>query len=107
GKVEAETAELVRHVVANPRGRRVERALDELVEASARRRERLLAKVRVAAQISDDQQRRLAAALGRIYGRTVDVQVDVDPDVLGGVVVTVGDEVIDGSVARKLDQIRR
>lgn len=107
GKVAAETATLVQHVVAHPRGRRLERALAELVESSARRRERLLATVRVAAELTDDQQRRLEAALSRVYGRPVDVQAEIDPDVLGGVVVTVGDEVIDGSVAKKLEQIRR
>jgi F-type H+-transporting ATPase subunit delta len=107
GRVAAETAALVRHVVTHPRGRRLERALADLVEASARRRERVLAKVRVAAPISDDQQNRLAAVLSHVYGRTVDLQVEVDPEVLGGVVVTVGDEVIDGSVAHKLEEIRR
>lgn len=107
GKVADESAVLVRHVVANPRGRRLERALAELVEASAQRRERLLATVRVAAGITQDQQDRLAAALTAVYRRAVDVQVEVDPAVRGGVVVAVGDEVIDGSVAHRLDQIRR
>ena len=107
GKVAAETAALVRHVVTNPRGRRLERALKELMEASARRRERVFATVRVAAEITDAQRQRLADTLTRVYGRAVDLQVEVDPNVLGGVVVTVGDEIIDGSVAKKLEQIRR
>lgn len=107
GKVAGETAALVRQVVTQPRGRRLEGALAALVEASALRRERVLAKVRVAAPITAAQEERLAAVLGRVYGRTVDVQVEVDQSVLGGVVVTVGDEVINGSVAHKLEQIRR
>lgn len=106
-QVAPETAALVRHVIAHPRGRRPQRALAELVEAAAKRRERLLARVRVIAPLTDEQHRRLSAVLERIYGRPVDMQVQIDPDVLGGVVVQVGDEVIDGSVAHRLDNIRR
>ncbi len=53
------------------------------------------------------QEERLTAALGRLYGRTIGLQVTVDPDVLGGLVVQVGDEVIDGSVAHRLEAARR
>ncbi|HEX6196332.1 MAG TPA: F0F1 ATP synthase subunit delta [Jiangellaceae bacterium] len=107
GEVSFETAALVRHVVAHPRGRRPQRALAELVDAAAKRRERLLAKVRVVAALTDEQHERLAAVLERIYRRPVDLQVQIDPDVRGGAVVQVGDEVIDGSVAHRLDNIRR
>jgi F-type H+-transporting ATPase subunit delta len=107
GKVAPETAALVRHVVAHPRGRRPQRALAELVDAAAKRRERLLAKLRVVAPLTDQQHQRLVAVLERIYGRPVDMQVEIDPDVRGGVIVQVGDEVIDGSVAHRLDNIRR
>jgi F-type H+-transporting ATPase subunit delta len=107
GLVAPETAALVRHVIAHPRGRRPQKALAALVEAAATRRERLLAKVRVFAPMTDDQHRRLAAVLERIYSRPVDLQVQVDPAVQGGVVVQVGDEVIDGSVAHRIESIRR
>lgn len=65
-----------------------------------------VAEVRVAAPISEEQRMRLADALSRSRGRTVDVKVIVDPSVLGGVVTTIGDEVIDGSVRRRLEQLR-
>lgn len=107
GKVSEETERLVRHVVTHPRGRRLEEALDELVEASARRREHLFATVTVAAPVTEEQQQRLAAALTRVYRREVTVQVEVDPALVGGAVVRVGDEVIDGSVAHRLDEARR
>ncbi|WP_129667191.1 F0F1 ATP synthase subunit delta [Phytoactinopolyspora endophytica] len=107
GKVDPVTLELVRHLVQYPRGRDLGNALAALVEQSSRRRERLLAKVTVAAPISADQETRLAAALGRIYRRDVDVQLEVDAEVLGGVKVRIGDEVIDGSVAHRLEEIRR
>jgi F-type H+-transporting ATPase subunit delta len=78
-----------------------------LLEAAALRRERLLAKVRVVADLTPAQADRLVAVLGRIYRREVDLQVEVDPSVQGGIVVQIGDEVIDGSVAHRLEQIRR
>ncbi len=107
GRADEHTLRLVEHVVRHPRGRRTDAVLDTLVAQSARRRERLLAKVRVAAAMTDDQQRRLASALGRIYRHEVDLQVEIDPDVRGGVSVSVGDEIIDGTVANRLEQLRR
>jgi F-type H+-transporting ATPase subunit delta len=107
GRADDETVRLVSHVVAHPRGRRAEQAVNELVELAATRREELVAEVIVADGITEDQQQRLAAALGRIYGRTVTLQVAVDPTVSGGVVVRMGDEVIDGSLAHRLAEARR
>jgi F-type H+-transporting ATPase subunit delta len=65
-----------------------------------------IAEVRVAAPIDEDLRNRLAEALSRSKGRQVDVKVIVDPSVIGGVVTTIGDEVIDGSVRRRLEQLR-
>jgi F-type H+-transporting ATPase subunit delta len=107
GKVDDVTAALVQHVVENPRGRQLTEALDGLVEQSARRRERLLARVTVAAALSAEQESRLAGALARIYRRDVDLQIEIDPEVLGGVRVKIGDEVINGSVSHRLEQARR
>jgi F-type H+-transporting ATPase subunit delta len=107
GRAEPETMTLVGHVVAHPGGRRVRERLDELVELAAQRREQLLADVRAPVELTDDQQTRLAAALSRIYGRPVSVAVSVDPSLLGGAVVRVGDEIIDGSVASRLAVARR
>jgi F-type H+-transporting ATPase subunit delta len=101
------TLALLEHVLRSPRGRRVEEAVEELVSLAAERREEIVADVRVAAPMTADQERRLAAALGGVYGRAVRLQVSVDPTLLGGVVVTVGDEVIDGSVVHRLEQARR
>lgn len=107
GQAAPETLRLASHLATNLRGRRLEAALGELVQQAARRRERLLAEVRVAAALSPEQHDRLAAALGRIYGRPVGLQVEVDPAVLGGAVVRVGDEIIDGSVAHRLAEVSR
>jgi F-type H+-transporting ATPase subunit delta len=107
GKADPTTVALVTPLAAHPRGRSLESALADLVTQSARRRQRLLARVTVAADLTAAQADRLAAALGQVYGQPVDLQVDVDPDVLGGVVVKIGDEVIDGSIAHRLAAARR
>ncbi len=97
-----ETATLVRRMASNPRGRRPEHAFEFVTQAAARRRERLVAHVVVASWPTEDQQQRLAASLTRRYGRQVRLAVDIDPGVIGGMRVQIGDDVIDGTVARRL-----
>lgn len=66
-----------------------------------------VAEVRVAAPLSDDDLRRLTASLTRQYGRDVHINVVVDPSVIGGMRVEIGDDVIDGTVSSRLDDARR
>lgn len=106
-RAQPETVALVRHAVAHPGGRRVTETLAGLVELAATRREQLLADVRAPVPLTEPQQQRLAAALTRIYGRQVSLAVSVEPELLGGAVVRIGDEIIDGSVATKIDAARR
>jgi F-type H+-transporting ATPase subunit delta len=80
--------------------------VDRFIAIASARGEAAIAEVRVAAPISDEQRQRLVDALSSSRGRPVDVKVIVDPTVLGGVITTIGDEVIDGSVRRRLDQLR-
>ena len=61
-----------------------------------------MAHVTAAADLSDAQHARLTDVLTRIYGHPVAVQLHVDPDLLGGLSIAVGDEVIDGSIASRL-----
>src|SRR5207244_10496039 len=77
--------------------------LDGLAERAAARHDRVVVEARTAVPLDADRERRLAEALGRATGRRVDVEVIVDPSVKGGVLTRVGDELIDGSVRRKLD----
>jgi F-type H+-transporting ATPase subunit delta len=107
GRAQDTTRRLVTNVVLHPRGRSLETALDQLSTMAAQRRERYVAQVTAATPLEAAQVDRLQAALGRIYGRQVQVQVDVDPTVLGGVQVRIGDEVLDGTVVRKLATARR
>lgn len=106
-RAQATTLRLVRIAVTRPRTGSLEHALSELSELAAQRRQRYVAQVRVAGPLDADQQERLAASLARIYGRQVQLHVDVDPTVLGGVEVRVGDEVLNGTVSRRLADVRR
>ena len=65
-----------------------------------------MAEVRSAIALTDDQKSRLADALGKATGKQVEVKVIIDPSVQGGLVAQVGDTVIDGSVRRRLEQLR-
>ena len=107
GRAQPATVRLVEIVVTRPRGRSLEVALEELSRLAAARRQRLLARVTVARPLDERQAQRLSAALARTYGRDVDLQVDIDPSVLGGARVRVGEEVIDGTVTRRLATARR
>ncbi len=107
GKASPSTTRLVEYAVANQRRRNFERGLTELARLAASRRERLVARVTSARPLTGEHQQRLAGALARIYGREVQLQLQTDPELIGGVVVRVGDEVIDGSVLRRLDEARR
>lgn len=82
------------------------RVVDAFTAKASASGQAAVAEVRVAQPISEEQRNRLAEALSQTKGRPVDVKVIVDPTVIGGVVTTIGDEVIDGSVRRRLEQLR-
>jgi F-type H+-transporting ATPase subunit delta len=105
-KVAPVTLDLLHHAVASQRKRSVTLAIDDLLEKASGRRERSVARVTSAVPLTDAQQQRLAAALSAMYGRSISVRTALDPRVQGGLVVRVGDEVIDGSVARRLAEAR-
>ncbi|MFC5996586.1 F0F1 ATP synthase subunit delta [Pseudonocardia hispaniensis] len=107
GKASVVTAALLRQTVLTPRGRHLDLAAEELAELAAARRERSIARVRASARLAPDQEQRLTASLTRLYGRPISLQIELDEGLLGGLVVTVGGEVIDGSVAGRLAAARR
>lgn len=106
GDANAVTEALVRMAVTGLSGRAFESSLERLVELAAQRRDHAAAYVTVATVLSEEQESQLAASLGRIYGRKMSLLVVVDPSILGGMTVRVGDELYDGSVARRLAQVR-
>jgi F-type H+-transporting ATPase subunit delta len=107
GKVTAYTERLVEGLVGDPRGRTVVNGLDELAAMATARRERVIALVRTAAPLTEAQRERLTAVLGRLYGRAVHLNVEMDSTLIAGLTVQVGDEVIDGSVAGRLTEAAR
>jgi F-type H+-transporting ATPase subunit delta len=94
------------YVIQAGRARLLAEIADAVVERTAQKRNRAVAEVRTAAPLDQDRMNRLAEAIERVTGKKIDMKIVVDPDLLGGVVVRVGDTVIDGSVARRLDELK-
>ncbi|MFC4610561.1 F0F1 ATP synthase subunit delta [Streptomyces maoxianensis] len=107
GKAKPVTERLVVRLVTRPRGRSLEAGLESLSKLAAARRNRMVAVVTSAVPLTDQQRQRLGAGLARIYGREMHLNLDVDPEVLGGLVVRVGDEIIDGTIVARLDEANR
>ena len=106
GKASPVTTALVSFVVGAGRSKDLPAIIDRLVERAAQERNEAVAEVRSAIPLDEEQQQRLAAALGKATGKNVSVKVIVDPSILGGIVAQVGDTVIDGSVRTRLNQLR-
>lgn len=107
GKVHEVTERLLARAIHAPHGLGLDRAAEDLAELAAERRERSIARVSTPVALSEVQQERLTASLSRIYGRDISLQIELDEGLLGGLVVRVGDEVIDGSVAGRLAAARQ
>jgi F-type H+-transporting ATPase subunit delta len=82
-------------------------AIAEYQKVAAAVRDESVATVRVARPLSEEDLDRLRDALSRQYDRNIHLNVVVDPDVIGGIRVEIGDDVIDGTVASRLDAARR
>jgi F-type H+-transporting ATPase subunit delta len=106
GKATSTTTQLVSMVIGAGRGRDLPAIIDKLVARASSAKNLELAEVRTAVPLTQDQETRLAAALANATGKQVNVKVVVDPSVLGGVVATIGDTVIDGSVRTRIDQLK-
>jgi len=106
GKSLAVSAAMAAFVAGIGRANELPAIVDRFVEKAARERQREVAEVRSAIPLDDTQQQRLAEALSTATGKRVELKVIVDPAVLGGLVATVGDTVIDGTVRHRLDQLK-
>lgn len=107
GRVSPLTLDLLLGLARHPAGRSYAFGIHELVQQAAERKDKLVAVAQSAVVLTGEQIDRLRAALQRIYHREVVLHVAVEPDLLGGLRIQVGDEVIDGSVAGRLDNLRR
>jgi len=106
GRVSVVTERLLSSALATQTATGVTARVENLVSAAASMQQRSNALVRSAVALSEAQESRLAAALSAIYGRQIAVRTQVDPSVLGGLLIRVGDEMIDGSVASRLAAAR-
>ncbi len=107
GKVAAPSLSLITQVLTHPRGRSPQAVLDLCAMIAARRREQLIAVVRVAGALTAGHRRRLATTLAAAYGQGVHINVVQDPAVIGGMSVQIGDDLIDGTAATRLAAVRR
>ncbi|GAB1812360.1 F0F1 ATP synthase subunit B/delta [Mycobacterium sp. MUNTM1] len=102
GRVNLVVTALLTQTVELLRGQPAEEAVQFLTEVAVARRGEIVAAVGAAAELSDGQRSRLTDVLGRIYGHPVSVQLQIDGDLLGGLLISVADEVIDGTLASRL-----
>jgi F-type H+-transporting ATPase subunit delta len=107
GKATPEAVQLVTQASLHPRGRSLDSSLAQYARLAAEQRERLVAEVRVATELSAAQRSRLAAVLAQAYGHEVHLNLVLDPQVIGGMIIRIGGEQIDGSVASRLTEARR
>ena len=106
GKASPITTNLVSFVVGAGRARDLPAIIDRVVERAAAERKHVVAEVRSAGELDAKRREKLARALSKNLGLEVEVKVIVDPSVIGGVSVRVGDTVIDGTVRHRLDQLK-
>ncbi|GAA2902606.1 F0F1 ATP synthase subunit delta [Nonomuraea rubra] len=107
GKVAPSSLRLITQLVVHPRGRSLETGLEEVGHLVAQQRQRLVAVVRSAVELTEAQKERLAAWLRTSYGRDVHLNVEVDKRVLGGFSVRIGDEIIDTTIVGRIEEVRR
>ncbi|MBU6243040.1 MAG: F0F1 ATP synthase subunit delta [Acidobacteria bacterium] len=102
GKASESTIRLIGSIVDQPRGRNVEAGMRDLAEAVAARKNRTIVHVKSAIALSKEQIERITKSLSAQIGATVRLNVEIDPNILGGLSVRFGDELIDGSIATRI-----
>jgi F-type H+-transporting ATPase subunit delta len=106
GKATSTTIQLISMVAGSGRGNDLPAIVDSLVERASRAKQLSVAEVRTAVPLTDDQQHRLKAALENASGMSLNLKAIVDPSVVGGVVATVGDTIIDDTVRTRIEQLK-
>lgn len=107
GKYANSTLNLLRRVVVLRRGRNLDATLAAYSHYVSIRRNRVIAHVKTAVALDPAQQKNLVTALGKAIGKSVHINVEVDPKVLGGISIRYGDEIIDGTVVNRLAEASR
>ena len=106
GQVTQTTVALVSMIVAAGMGGDIKAIADKVVGLGAESRDKAVAEVYSVVDLSSDQQQRLAAALKSATGKDVEMKIIIDESVMGGLLVQIEDEVIDGTVRTRLKQLR-
>jgi F-type H+-transporting ATPase subunit delta len=106
GKATATTTQLVSMVVGSGKARDLPAIVDVLVRRASSAKDLDVAEVRTAIALTADQGARLKAALENATGKSLNIKSIVDPSVVGGVIATVGDDIIDDSVRTRIDQLK-
>jgi F-type H+-transporting ATPase subunit delta len=101
-KASPHTVNIISFLVQQGRARDLPKIIDSLVQLAAEERERAVAEVRTAVPLDDEDREKLLKAITRATGKHVDLKVIIDPDVIGGLLVRVEDQVFDGTVKRRL-----
>ena len=106
GKAHNVTVQLVSLLVGTGHISLLPQVADALVKRASSSKQMEVAEVRSAVVLTDAQKARLAEALSKVAGKPVNLKVVVDPSVIGGLVATIGDEVIDDTVRTRIDQVK-
>lgn len=106
GKASPQTLAILQHLVQQPRGRRIAELLRDAASVVADEAGLSVATVTTAQEISPAQLDRLAKSLAGSYGRELRINHVIDPSIVGGIRVQLGDEVIDGTVATRINELR-
>ena len=107
GKYAASTINLLKKVVLLRRGRNIDATLATYAHYVSNSRNRLVAHIKTAVELSPTQKSSLIAALTKQMGREVHVNIEIDPKVLGGISIRYADDVIDGTVVNRLAEASR
>ena len=105
-KATPHTVNIISLVVQQGRARELPRIIDSLVQLAAEERNKAVAEVRSAVSLDDGQREKLKQAIERASGKQVELKVVVDPTLIGGVLVRVGDQVFDGTVRHRLQMAK-
>ena len=107
GKSHDVTVRLIGALVDHPRGRNIDSVLIDLADAIAARKSRAIAHVKSAVVLTPEQVSRITKSLSSQIGTQVRVNVEIDTNVVGGLSIRFGDEVIDGSIATRIGSAQR
>lgn len=107
GKANPSAVRLIQRVVASPRGGSVLDGVERLSAIAAAHRERITALVTAVVPLTEAQRERLTAILVRGYGKQIRLNVELDPELIGGLTIRIGDDIIDGSLVAKLAEASR